>query len=124
MGAELSGLFPFSIQRVLESTNVIDDEMASQFGGLQTARDLFNIGAQVITEPDKIQEIAESLRGDHVKSLVVFDEASLTEPFFTDSFMVMILERLFTLIHICLRAFPVMSLNCIARRGFMHFKEI
>jgi hypothetical protein len=74
MGAELFGLFPFSIHRVLESTNVIDDEMASQFGGLKTARDLLNNNAQVIAEPDKMQAIAESLSGDHVGSLIVFDE--------------------------------------------------
>jgi hypothetical protein len=74
-GAELSGLFPFSIQRVLESTNFIEDEIVSQFPRLQIAQDLLNINVQVITESDKIQETAEPLRGNHVEPLVVFEES-------------------------------------------------
>jgi hypothetical protein len=73
-GAKLSGLFPFSIQRIFESANVIEDEIVSQSRGLQTGRDLLNSNGQVFTQPDKIQAIAESLHGDHVESLVVFDE--------------------------------------------------
>jgi hypothetical protein len=71
--SETCGLFPFSLDRVLQSSSIIDAQVAVRFLGPQVPRDFLNINAQIITEPIKIKEISRSLHSDHSNSLMEFD---------------------------------------------------
>jgi hypothetical protein len=70
--SETCGLFQFSLDRVLQSSSIIDAQVAVRFLGPQSHQDLLNTNAQIITEPLKIEEISRSLHSDHSDSLMGF----------------------------------------------------
>jgi hypothetical protein len=67
-----SGLLPFSLDRVLQSSSIIDAQVAVSFLGPQAPRGLLNINGQIITEPIEIKEISRSLHNDHSDPLMGF----------------------------------------------------
>jgi hypothetical protein len=72
--AAMSGLFPYSVEKVLDNPKVINEEIAARFRILRPPRHLLNINAELITTPEKTQEIAASIGVEQAHSLRGFNK--------------------------------------------------